>query len=614
MTMAVSAAKFTRTLLAARHRLLAERAAGGHWEGELSASALATATAVTALATVDPGRYAALVRSGLAWLAQHQNDDGGWGDTVASASNIATTLLAWSAFAATRADAQSDVAGTLARAEQWIAGAAGGLDAARIARAVDARYGNDRTFSAPILTMGALAGRLGTHADPWQYVYPLPFELAALPHWLLKWLRLPVVSYALPALIAIGQVRHHFRPTRNPVGRLLRRLTREKTLRVLAEIQPPSGGFLEATPLTSFVTMSLAAAGRRDHPAAARGIGFLVASVRADGSWPIDTNLATWVTTLALSALAAGPGFAGEMPAAERERLRQWLLDQQHLVRHLYTYADPGGWAWTDLAGGVPDADDTAGALVALRHLGPLDGPARRAGAAGVTWLLDLQNRDGGIPTFCRGWGALPFDRSSPDLTAHALQAWASWLGDLAPAQAHRVMTASGRALAYLERAQSPDGSWTPLWFGNQYAPNEESPTYGTARVVAALGRFAREGEPRVEAMMERGAAWLLSAQGGDGGWGGAPATPASIEETALALDALAGLCADPPLLSQEAARAAIARGVAWLVEHTAEGTRFEPAPIGFYFAKLWYSERLYPVIFTVSALERVRRAGLAPA
>jgi hypothetical protein len=40
-----------------------------------------------------------------------------------------------------------------------------------------------------------------------------------------------------------------------------------------------------------------------------------------------------------------------------------------------------------------------------------------------VRWLLDLQNGDGGIPTFCRGWGALPFDRSAPDLTAHALRA-----------------------------------------------------------------------------------------------------------------------------------------------------------------------------------------------
>src|SRR5205814_1036115 len=50
---------------------------------------------------------------------------------------------------------------------------------------------------------------------------------------------------------------------------------------------------------------------------------------------------------------------------------------------------------------------------------------------AGIKWLLDLQNRDGGIPTFCRGWGALPFDRSAPDLTAHALRAWLAWFDEV---------------------------------------------------------------------------------------------------------------------------------------------------------------------------------------
>src|SRR6266568_4695463 len=51
--------------------------------------------------------------------------------------------------------------------------------------------------------------------------------------------------------------------------------------------------------------------------------------------------------------------------------------------------------------------------------------PTRRPAAmAGIHWLLNLQNADGGLPTFCRGWTNLPFDRSAPDLTAHALRAW----------------------------------------------------------------------------------------------------------------------------------------------------------------------------------------------
>ena len=33
------------------------------------------------------------------------------------------------------------------------------------------------------------------------------------------------------------------------------------------------------------------------------------------------------------------------------------------------------------------------------------------------------------------------------------------------------------------------------------------------------------------------------------------------------------------------------------------------PWPIGFYFAKLWYHERLYPLIFTTTALGKYLRA-----
>src|SRR5207237_834107 len=148
-------------------------------------------------------------------------------------------------------------------------------------------------FSVPILTMCALAGRLGTGAAAWRHVIPLPFEFAACPHWTFAALRLPVVSYALPALIAIGQAHHYHSPSRNPLVRLVRNLTKASTLKKLESIQPSSGGFLEATPLTSFVVMSLAGSGQADNPVTARGVEFLSRSQRRDGSWPIDSNLAT---------------------------------------------------------------------------------------------------------------------------------------------------------------------------------------------------------------------------------------------------------------------------------------------------------------------------------
>jgi squalene-hopene/tetraprenyl-beta-curcumene cyclase len=572
-------AALDETLAAAQRRLLDERLPSGHWEGELASSALSTAVACIALVKLDPNEHGERVRGGLRWLADHQNADRGWGDTTLSRKNISTTLLCWAAFGAAGGLAEGTEPAQ-ERVEAWLHREVGSLEPEALATTILRRYGRDKTFSVPILTACAISGRLGE--VPWRHVPPLPFELAACPQRMFKWLRLPVVSYAVPALVAIGQARYRHLPPRNPVSRLLRRLTRERTLRVARGMQPASGGYLEAVPITSFVTMSLTSVGLGGHPIVKAAEEFLVRSRREDGSWPIDENLATWVTTLSVNALPRSA-----LAEDERRAIADWLLAQQVGEVHPYTQAEPGGWAWTDLSGGVPDADDTAGALLALRNLELDDPRIRPAAEAGLKWLLRLQNRDGGIPTFCRGWGALPFDRSAPDLTAHAWSAWAAWQ-DVLPGPAQRGMS---RALMFLRKAQRDDGAWVPLWFGNEHEPAEENPVYGTARVLAALAGLD-------EPMVSRGSAWLTGAQNDDGGWGGARGAPSSIEETALALDALLRL--GPPDERTE-------RGVQWLVEHTERGTRFPPAPIGFYFARLWYYEKLYPLIFAVGALHRAR-------
>jgi squalene-hopene/tetraprenyl-beta-curcumene cyclase len=598
--MVVDRSILDETLANTRRRLLAERSQAGWWVGELSSSALSTATAVFTLHLKDRTRHAARIGGGIEWLVRNQNADGGWGDTVRSFSNVSTTALCWAALSTAKPTAAWRVA--RARAEAWLTRAAGDLSAARLSRTIVRRYGKDHTFSVPILTMLALAGRLGEGRDAWRWVPQLPFELAACPHRWFQWVQLPVVSYALPALIAIGQARHVHRPTWNPITRVLRSSTRGRTLRLLRAIQPDSGGFLEATPLTSFVSMSLIAAGQADHAVVRKGVEFLERSLLPDGSWPIDTNLATWVTTLSINALHAG-GRALELQESDRQTLRDWLFAQQYRVEHPYTHAAPGGWAWTNLAGGVPDADDTPGALLALARLVPPDDRARDSARAAVGWLLDLQNSDGGMPTFCRGWTGLPFDRSSADLTAHALLAFAAWRPSLADLQP-RIDTATTRGLRYLIRTQRSDGSWAPLWFGNQHADEVDNLTYGTSRVLRlATLNFT---EPNWEASLGRAHAWLLATQNNDGGWGGRAGTPSSIEETAWAIEGLA--CGwqrtDRPKLAP-----AVTHGCQWLAERTARGQEFVASPIGFYFANLWYFEKLYPLIFTIAALERVKSA-----
>jgi squalene-hopene/tetraprenyl-beta-curcumene cyclase len=601
--MSGSATEVESPVAAARKRLtselLDELGQADHWSGELSSSALSTAVACIALRAMDrelgSESNRPIVERGLEWLARRANPDGGWGDTIRSKSNISTTALCWAAFGMCEADAQYP--GVVKNAQEWLGARSNGLR--DLPAAIAARYGKDRTFSVPILMTSALSGRLGP--EGWRKVPPLPFEFAAFPRGWFGALRLPVVSYALPALIAIGQAIHAHAPSRNPIARLARNTTRARTLRLLGELQPANGGFLEATPLTAFVTMSLASAGQARGPVAQKAAHFLRESVRADSSWPIDTNLATWVTTLSIKALshhAASDGTLETIPRNQQNRIRDWLLNQQYKMVHPYTGAAPGAWAWTDLPGGVPDADDTAGALLALYHLGDRSAQTIAAAEAGIVWLLQVQNSDGGIPTFCRGWGALPFDRSAPELTAHALRAWTAWEEHVAPPLRARLAKASRRALRFITWSQRPNGSFVPLWFGNEDGPNDENAVYGTAQVLIALNEISDRGaeiQPTARARAER---FLAAAQHRTGGWGGDEGLPETVEETALALEALSGC----PRRSE-----CLATGAARLLEMIDAGAHHRPSPIGFYFARLWYYEKLYPLIFSVSALGRLK-------
>jgi squalene-hopene/tetraprenyl-beta-curcumene cyclase len=211
-----------------------------------------------------------------------------------------------------------------------------------------------------------------------------------------------------------------------------------------------------------------------------------------------------------------------------------------------------------------------------------------------------------------------------------------------------------------------------PLWFGNQDRDDESNPIYGTAKVLlaSAVGLSPES--------VRRGRAYLIRSQNSDGGWGGGSSISAwlgdergitsSVEETALALEALIGLeisaenssernldavsgvlhqqsqiQADKAKLrlsqgdtvqdgeivrnhkgtgnssarnanannrgaGKSAEGQAIIRGVEFLLERVDDGGHRVSWPIGFYFAKLWYHERLYPLIFTTSAIGKFLR------
>jgi squalene cyclase len=177
----------------------------------------------------------------------------------------------------------------------------------------------------------------------------------------------------------------------------------DPAIRRLTTLMPASGGFLEAIPLTAFVSMCLIASGKTDNNVVKRGIYFLQKHQRDDGSWPIDTDLSTWVTTLGIKAL--GPLLKSTLNKQTIQQLKKHLLAIQYKEDHPFNGAKPGGWGWTNFSGSVPDADDTSGAILALLEMYEGTRGDINALVNGCKWLINIQNSDGGFPTFCRGWG-----------------------------------------------------------------------------------------------------------------------------------------------------------------------------------------------------------------
>jgi squalene-hopene/tetraprenyl-beta-curcumene cyclase len=176
-----------------------------------------------------------------------------------------------------------------------------------------------------------------------------------------------------------------------------------------------------------------------------------------------------------------------------------------------------------------------------------------------------------------------------------------------------------------LESQQGEDGRFNPLWFGNEHQPEDQNPVYGTAQVLIACAELKRLDTE----MAHRAARWLLSVQHSTGGWG-PPRAPrdysgaekdgfrawraneamaklCSVEETGLAITALL-----PLVDSSHGASRAVSAGLTWLATAVEQDAHRRPAVIGFYPSKLWYHERLYPLVFAAGAFSRATRL-LAP-
>ncbi|MDG4656814.1 squalene--hopene cyclase [Ectobacillus antri] len=174
--------------------------------------------------------------------------------------------------------------------------------------------------------------------------------------------------------------------------------------------------------------------------------------------------------------------------------------------------AIPGGWGFSDSNTFVPDNDDTSVVLRALKG----EEMYEKVWQRGLSWLLEMQNKDGGWGAFEKGadneWlTMLPLDNaedaiidnSTPDVTGRVLEFFGNYAG---LHQGHSIVK---RGVTCLERLQRQDGSWYGRW-GICYI-------YGTWAAVTGLRAV---GVPASDSRLQRAAVWLESIQHSDGGFG----------------------------------------------------------------------------------------------
>ncbi|HEY6486200.1 MAG TPA: squalene--hopene cyclase [Candidatus Cybelea sp.] len=508
--------------------LLYQQNEEGWWSGELETNVTMTAEHVLLFKflglPVDGFRTGAI-----AHILNHQRGDGSWALYYDGPADLSTTIEAYVALKVLGVDPSRD---EMRRALEVILKAGGAVKA--------------RVFTKIWLALFGIY--------PWSGVPSLPPEIVYFPLWMpfnlydfSCWARgtvapLTIVVSMRPIrplgtdvseIIAPGTEKElgrvtgprHWLMAVERLQKLYERLARQpgrtearkRVAQWIVERQEADGSWGGIQPPWVYSLIALNLMGYElDHPVMRQGIaGMKRFTINDREGWRFLACMSpVWDTAWAVRALALA-GLERSHPAMQRAV--RWMLREQIPDdapgdwRMKCKETGGNGWAFEFDNDAYPDIDDTTIVVLSL-----IEGGDRQLVADAVErarrWTLAMDSRNGAWGAFDRDndrqllyrmpfsdFGAM-IDPPTEDVTAHVLEMMAG----LGEGFDHPAVA---RGLTYLRETQKPSGSWFGRWGVNHI--------YGTWCVISALCALKTGQE-----MMERAAAWLLSVQNPDGGWG----------------------------------------------------------------------------------------------
>lgn len=630
MTVATELGAARRALHRGTDWLLRDQDEAGWWWGRMRTNVSLDAEDLF-LRELLGVRDAATTAAAARWIRSEQREDGSWATFPGGPGELSVGI---EAYVALRLAGDDPAEEHMVRAARYCRDA-GGIEASRMAtRTWLAVFGqwpwDELPALLPELALVPTRAPLSLRDfSGWSRIALLPLALvnAFQPVHHLPWdvpelcshrpaPPLPVRPWSTgAAFVAADRLLRRYR--RRPPHRLRAAAVR-RAVDWITDHQEADGSWLGVHLLTVFCLLGLWATGRsRHHPVVRLGLRSLDRfEVWDDERTSRRMECVTgpvWDTSLAVLALRDA-GLPADDPAVQRAA--GWLVSQEVAVAGDWRQRRPqlpagGAWAFSFDNDLFPDCDDTSAVVSALSRAAGPDRPGLHlAVERGVGWLRGMQSRNGGWASYDADnvsplAAELPFcdfgeatDPPSADVTAHVVECLAA----LRPPDDPVVRA----GVAWLLRAQEPDGSWFGRWGANH--------VYGTGAAVPAL---VAAGVSPADPPVARAVRWLLDHQGDDGGWGedlrsytdprwrgrGA-STPSQTSWALIALHA-AGRGADDP---------AVAAGVRWLAERQHEdGTWDEDVFTGTGFPGDFYmGYPLYRQVFPVMALGRLLADGVS--